>query len=88
MARTLVRVMVYDSGHKEGSAQEFAKKLRKLVEKFDDSQPGDTYLLIAAEGDEADFKFFKIKVKEEGDISFQRVSNTAKKYVVWQSIND
>ena len=88
MARALVRVMIYDSGQKEGSAQEFAEKLRKSVEKFDDSQPGDTYLLIAAEGYKADFKFFKIEVKEKENISFQRVSDTAKKYVVWQSVNN
>lgn len=59
-ARALIRVMFYDA--RQGgidTAESIAEKLRDYVEKFNGKQ-GDTYLLIAAEGEESLWKYFRI----------------------------
>lgn len=69
LARAAVRVMVFDGMMHEGGAEATANEICNWIGAYEDSQKGDTYLLIGYEADEDNwwFRYFKILVDNLGE---------------------
>ena len=68
LARSAIRVFVFDGGYCKKGAEALANKFCDWVGAFEGGRKGDTYLLVGYERDEKSwcFRYFNITVNEPG----------------------